>query len=490
LARLLHAIETVRWREVGAFGFCPRRDGRSAAAALANRERGKMRNRTAKSGVLRDLGEGLILRRATKADTEGLAAFNCEIHCRPGSDEPPESMVAWTRDLMSGDHPTFRPEDFTIVEETKAGAIVSSMCLIPQTWAYDGVKFGAGVPELVGTKPDYRRRGLVRAQFRVIHEWSAQRNHMLQAIGGIPNFYRQFGYEMAVEHHGGRVGFKPDVPKLRKDEKETYRVRPATESDVPFIARVYRYGMERYLLCCVRSTALWRYELTGRRKQATERHELRVIETAGGERVGLLAHWNQLWGNTLGASAYELKPGVSWVAVTPSVVRYLAAAGERYAARDKKEFGSFGFWLGSEHPVYEVIPRRLPHTHDPYALYIRVPDVPAFLRRIAPVLERRLAESIALGHTGQLKLSFYREGVGMAFRRGRLSKVDAWRPGQSEDRESAAFPGLTFLHLLFGRRSLDELRRIYPDCYASSDEAKLLLSVLFPKKPSSVWTLT
>lgn len=443
-----------------------------------------------KSAMLRDLGDGLVLRGATRADAEALAAFNCEIHCGPGADDPPESISAWVRDLASGDHPTFRPGDFTIVEDTKTGEIVSSMCLISQTWAYEEVKFGVGVPELVGTKPKYRRRGLVRAQFEVVHEWSARRNQMLQAIMGIPNFYRQFGYEMALEHHGGRAGFRSDVPKLRKGEKEPFRVRRATEGDLPFIARVYRQGMERYLVWSPRSAAVWRWDLDGRRTDATERRELRVIESAAGDRVGFLTHSPQLWGDGLGASEYELKPGVSWLAVTPSVARYLAATGEKYAARDKKKLGSFGFWLGSEHPAYEVMPWRLPRKRDSYAFYIRVADVPGFLRHIAPVLERRLAESIAVGHTGALKLSFYRDGVRMAFRKGRLVEVGAWRSDQREEAESASFPGLSFLHLLFGHRSLDELESSYADCYGNGDEAKVLLRVLFPKKASSVWALS
>jgi len=443
-----------------------------------------------KRTLLRDLGDGLVLRRATRADAEALAAFNCEIHCGPGSNDPPESVSAWVKDLASGDHPTFRPGDFTIVEDTKTGEIVSSMCLISQAWAYEEVKFGVGVPELVGTKPEYRRRGLVRAQFEVVHEWSARRKQMLQAIMGIPNFYRQFDYEMALEHHGGRSGSRADVPKLGKGGKEPFRVRRATEGDLPFIARVYRQSMKRYLVWSPRSATVWRYDLDGRRREATERRELRVIESASGDRVGFLTHDRQLWGGALGAGAYELKPGVSWLAVTPSVVRYLAATGEKYAARSKKESGSFGFWLGSEHPAYEVMPWRLPRKRDPYAFYIRVADVPGFLRHIAPVLERRLAESIAVGHTGALKLSFYRDGVRMAFRKGRLVEVGAWTPGQPGEAESASFPGLSFLHLLFGHRSLEELESSYADCYGNGDEAKVLLKVLFPKKASSVWTLS
>src|SRR5439155_18076652 len=118
--------------------------------------------------VRRDLGEGLILRQATVADTEALAAT----HGRPGTPNEDNLHYTWTRQLMSGRHPTTSAGDFTLVEDTRTGAIVSSLVLIGQTWSYDGIEFGVGLPELVGTHPDYRRRGLVRAQFETVHAWS------------------------------------------------------------------------------------------------------------------------------------------------------------------------------------------------------------------------------------------------------------------------------------------------------------------------------
>ena len=115
-------------------------------------------------------------------------------------------VAAWTRDLLSGSHPTFGSDDFTIVEEAATGRIVSAMNLISQNWTYAGIPFGVGRPELVGTEPEYRKRGLVRARLKVIHALSAERGEMVQAITGIPNFYRQFGYEMAMSLGGGRQG--------------------------------------------------------------------------------------------------------------------------------------------------------------------------------------------------------------------------------------------------------------------------------------------
>ena len=147
---------------------------------------------TSHSNLPRDLGDNLVLRRATPADTEALTAFNAEIHRERDTEGPDERVAAWTRDLMSGGHPTFRPQDFTVVEDTRTGAIVSSLNLISQTWAYEGIPFKVGRVELVGTHPDYRNRGLIRAQFEVVHRWSAARGELVQGITGIP-FYRQFG---------------------------------------------------------------------------------------------------------------------------------------------------------------------------------------------------------------------------------------------------------------------------------------------------------
>src|SRR5215211_843365 len=111
------------------------------------------------------------------------------------------------------------------------------------------------------------------------------------------------------------------------------------------------------------------------------------------------------------ASRYELKPGVSWLEAAPAVVRFLWAKGKEYAKRDGGECNSFGFLLGASHPAYEALGDGLPAIRDPYAWYLRVPDLRGFLSHIKPVLERRLAESIAAGHSREIRLSFYRTGL-------------------------------------------------------------------------------
>ncbi|MGD8626804.1 MAG: GNAT family N-acetyltransferase [Anaerolineae bacterium] len=440
--------------------------------------------------IIRRLGENLVLRRATHDDAENLLAFDGDVLRDPGQDEPDEHLVAWVRDLLERPHPTFRPGDFTLVEDTATGRIVSSLCLISQTWAYDGVEFPLGRPELVATHPDYRRRGLVRAQFDVIHGWSAERGEWVQAITGIPWFYRQFGYEMAMTLGGMRLGYKSQVPKLDDGQEEPYVIRPATESDLDFIARLYDRGCQRYPLSCVRDEAIWRHELKGKSEKNVNRRELAVVETPGGEPVGFLGHHYRPWRGRMGLTNYELKSGVSWPAVTPSVIRYLWARGEAGASlKPAHEMERFALMLGEHHPAYAAARRQLPHELKPYAWYLRVPDLPGFLRHLTPALDRRLGDSIAAGHTGELHVSFYRSGLRLVFEDGRLAEVTPWQP-TVEKGGDAAFPDLTFLQLLFGYRTLEELDQTFPDCWLGSDDAWALLEALFPRASSDLWPLS
>ncbi len=437
---------------------------------------------------IRDLGDGLILRRARREDTEAVARLNAEVFCNPETREPSESMAAWTMDMLARPHPTITPDDYTVVERTEDGALVSAMVLISQTWSYDGVPFGVGRLEIVATRPEYRRRGLVRAQFEAAHQRSAAKGELVQAVAGIPFFYRQFGYEMTMDLDSWRGATPGSVPKLKEGDEESFTVRPATESDLPFIAETDAAGRGRYLVSAVRDEPIWRLDLLGRGEKSAVRQAICIIEDRAGDRVGFATHCVRLTRGDLALTCCELRPGVSWLAVTPAVLRYLKRTAEEMAAADGKQVERISLPLGQEHPAYQAVRSHLPLEGSGYTWYLRVPDLPRFLMHIRPVLERRLAESIAVGHTGELKLSFYRSGLRMVFQEGRLEAVEPWQP-TPDDGGNAGFSGLTFLHLVFGHHTTEELRQVYPDTSPWGDEANVLLKALFPKKASLVWAL-
>ena len=334
------------------------------------------------NNLTKDLGDGLILRRAVPSDDEQLSAFNARIHKEEEAQQPDERISQWTQDLIKHPHPTASAADFTIVEDLNSSQIVSTSVLISQTWSYAGIEFKVGRPELVGTDPAYRERGLVRAQFDVIHAWSAERGELVQGITGIPYYYRQFGYEMAMELGGGRVGFIQQIPEL--DGEERYSLRLATEADLPFLTELYLQSCRRYLVSCVRDEQIWRYELNGRTPKNVNTSVIKIIESDADRPLGYITHPPCRWGAMMAATGFEIKAGVSWALLTPTVLRHLKSVGEEYPAEHGKEkaLETFGFWLGSQHPVYDVIPDKLPRTRDPYAWFLRVPDLPKFIQHI------------------------------------------------------------------------------------------------------------
>jgi hypothetical protein len=458
-----------------------------------NDEENTMMNTQTKPGILPvDLGDGLALRRSCAEDAEALADFNARVHSDEGMDKPDGRLGAWTYDLMAKPHPTFKPSDFTIVEEVSSRRIISAMNLIPQTWSYAGVLLKVGRPELVGTLPEFRNRGLVKRQFEFIHQWSAQNGDLLQAITGIPYYYRLFGYEMAMNLQGGRAGYPTHIPRLKEGEGEPYHLRPATEADIPLIAELYALGCKRSLVACAWDDALWRYELVGKSEQNVNRQVMRMIETDDGKPCGFITHFGSSWGDMLAVQRYEILPELSWLEVTPSVIRYIESTYQEVQPEhgEKKPFGAFGFWLGEDHPVYRVIPDKLPRIRKPYAWYMRVPDIAAFLHTITPVLEQRLAASPMAGYSGEIKITFYRDGVRMLFDKGRLVTVEAWLPTPVGHAGDAGFPPHTFLQLLFGYRSLEMLKASFVDCWTDRDEFHVLLEALFPRLPSDVWPVS
>ena len=150
-----------------------------------------------------------------------------------------------------------------------------------------------------------------------------------------------------------------------------------------------------------------------------------------------------------------------------------------------KPINHIAFNLGAKHPLYDALGSQLEKQQKPYAWYIRVPDLIAFLNIIAPVLERRLSESVMAGHTGTLRLNLYHVALRLVFKNGNIGKIETYEPAHFFEAD-AFFPDLSFLNLLFCHRSFAELDAAFIDCFAEKAEAAVLLGCLFPRQPSDI----
>src|SRR5581483_8604681 len=182
----------------------------------------------------RELGDGLVQRWSTSEDTENIAQL-CGMVFRDKEDEPlnPHAMDS-VRQQMSGDFPLMGPGDYAVIEDTgkEGNPLVAGTCLWRQEWEYEGIAFGVGQPEFVVTHPAYRNRGLIRALFDMLHTRSEAEGHLVQGITGISYFYRQFGYEYALELEGRRVTYLSLIPKTQASTPEPYALRAATPEDI------------------------------------------------------------------------------------------------------------------------------------------------------------------------------------------------------------------------------------------------------------------
>ncbi len=177
--------------------------------------------------------------------------------------------------------------------------------------------------------------------------------------------------------------------------------------------------------------------------------------------------------------------GQSLRAVMPSILPPLKKMAEALAREKNRVIKQLYFRLGREHPLYGAVPEMFTSTRPPYGWYLRVADVPAVLRHLARELNARLAASPLSGYSGELYINSYTNGWRIAFENGEIAAVEPWEPRGNARKASCAFPPLIFLQLLFGYRSLSDLRATFPECWAG-DEAAVLLDILFPRYYSNV----
>jgi predicted N-acetyltransferase YhbS len=400
-----------------------------------------------------------LIRWATADDTERLAALADLAHGADEADGHAPWVAQWVRDLMSPAHPTGAGTHMALVEHTSTGQAVSMACVIPQTWTVAGQPVQVGRLEAFGTHPDHRRRGLVRQVMAALHERGDELGCHLVVISGLSWFYRQFGYDYALEHEGG-MGVPIDPAAA---EVTGITVRPLVDADLAGAAARYdRDGTDSHVWC-PRSDALWCQALHGHHDPSHEAERWWAIERHG-HVVGHLAHSPRPTLGALVVTELMLDDPGSDPAVGPAVVAALAAS--------QPDLPGVYLRLGSDHPIYHHWPPDITLPIRPYAWFVRVPDWVRLFRALGPALRTECSTSLSVGE--------YVSGVRWHVGPDGLTAVEPW----SGDDTDASFPPGTLAKLVFGYRNLDQLLDAYPD--ADGRTAADTLRHLFPRRRSFV----
>lgn len=412
----------------------------------------------------RALGDGLFLRSLRLPDdVERLAELHSHIHG--------QSIGLMAQTLMV-EHPYIRPEHWLYVEDQATRQIVAGLNLIPWAWRYGEVTLRSAEMAIVSTREAYRRRGLIRALNGRFEELMREGDYDLSHIQGIPYFYRQFGYEYAmpleawcrVELHNFKA--PPDG--------SAYTFSPASEADIPTLMSLYDAAAERLEISAMRDEAIWRY-LLGPSLQTDMAGHPWLIYGPNNTPAGYLRVMPVGFGEGLICGEASLLSADAALAALQWLVALARERSKPYVRLN----------LPKDHMLNQLALDYGAHDPGAYAWQIKLPNLPALLRKLAPTFERRLAESSLAGLSRDLHFDLYRSALFMRFVNGRLLAVEAVNPGAPGD---VRMPPQLMTPLLFGWRSFGELSYIFPDALINA-ASRALVDVLFPRVESFIYSV-
>ena len=384
--------------------------------------------------------ENLKLRRASADDVDQIDA----IHGHPW----------WLRAAFAD--PSVGPERFTVVADGER--VVSSLCLLDGTLELEGTTFAVGSPEWVGTHPDYRNRGLVRAQLEEVHRWSDDRGDLAQIIDGIPYFYRQFGYQYAIDQPARRLL----PPGTELPTAEGWTVRAGEEADLPSLVALHAHGSEAADLAPVRSDADWRPSLRTPNPKAPRWLVAERDGAVGG--MAMLAPEPDDRGWTT-ASAVTAVEADALLAIVRAIQLQSGGSGVAIAVKAAAAPMLDGFTV--------PLPREA-------GFYVRVADPQRLLEHLRPVLSARLAASPLAAASGEQVISTYVKSIVLPYERGEVGPIALSAGLQNPAADDAAgVPPDHLSELIFGRYGARGLEARYDDVQLGRTAS--LMEVLFPK---------
>ena len=368
-------------------------------------------------------------------------------------------------------HPETTLADYWLIEDEISGEIVSTICLIPWLCRYEGIDLRVAMLEMVLTHPAYRGRGLVRTQIKRFLEEVRARAFDLSIIWGIPYYYRQYGYGYSLDgnvYESLPIWRIPDAPI---EDCSPYSLRPATVDNITRLADLYRQAVSALQVCVLRDAKYWDYLL---------RWAMFPVEILENEQSREIAGYSVMTRSPESKSIRVLESGIASAEAGLAFLRTLKAGVEGEILIAWPENGTLA-----------QLARSLGSQAMPGGQWLLcIPNMTRFLGKIGSVLESRLAASTWRGLTTDLIINLFREAYKLRFVAGKLVAVEPLGfvdSSMGADGGHLCIPSEAFLRLVFGYRTLDELRDAWPDIVVKA-ESRSLVDILFPRMLSYLHT--
>lgn len=411
---------------------------------------------TGKDSYRVELPEGLFLRSAVDGkDVEQLAAFHHIIH--------DEGVAGMVRELAHH-HPNILLRHWLMIFEPKNNQIISSLCLIPWTIRYAGMSLPAAEMGIVGTRKEWRNRGLIRTLVSRFNQMVSEERFLLSHIQGIAYFYRQFGYEYCVPLE---PNFNLELRMIdqSKGKKPATKIREASENDIPVLMELYSRHSESIGISALRTEEHWLYQFGPGRKTETVSDTF-LVENPSRDVLGYFRIAREGFGKGLNLSECSNFPSEVFAAIFTFLKKAAQKRDKPYIRLNLPEFAAavqYAKDIGAQ-------------LSGQYCWQVRIPDVLGLLRTLKPVMQERLMASEFAAYSGALVLDLYRRCYAVHISSGVINDVELLN---ERDQESIRMPPNLLPVFLLGQSSFDQYMGVYKDLHAGGLQRRLF-EALFP----------
>jgi predicted acetyltransferase len=348
------------------------------------------------------------------------------------------------------------------------GKMVSTLNLIPVAWSIGGIRLKVAEMGHVGTLPEFRGKGFIQRLVEEYHREVQKQGYDISVIEGIPYFYRQFGYEYALP--------LLEETRIRLDEipesKTNIRIRPFSEEDVPTAKRLLEWSQRKFFVHSVRDGNVWKTQ-----QKTGIASDPEPFEGYAAEEQGKMVAYFRIRENPKEKELLLTEITEVDQLVAQAVLSFLRTCGNR------RNLETLSANISYEEPFVKHLVslgalKRVPT----YAWQIRITDYVRMFRKLKPLFERRLADSMYNRLTETLNFNFRVFTVQVAVKDGKIADI---RKIEGSERSPIGLNPLAFAQLLMGYKNRQELEETVPDVRIAVSH-RHLTDVLFPKMPSYV----
>ncbi len=416
-----------------------------------------------------NLGDDLVMRNATHEDIPALLEHFGTVHGRQITDEMKALLEQYPRRSW---------EDVFVIVKSESGEVVSCVMLQRNAWTLGGIQFPTVEMEAVGTLEAYRHRGHMRLLNDAYERRVSEIQPVFQAVAGIENFYRNFGYEYAAALGGGYPVTPGFIPKLTKGEQE-----PVT------FEKVDRKSFKKFLRYREEKASGVIQNTTWQRMIHPEDSAYLLFEPTTDEQEAFFYYLVKEKQRTVGVfylSRWENRVDV--VELYLDTYNHVDAV-LRFAQAKAQEWGGLPVRVvpPNQAQVSEYVHARPAYgtkSINRYAWYIKITSVPRFIETMAPLLSDRLKQTEFHDFTGELKITDYKEGWTLTFSNGAFIGI-VENEGRDPGKYSLRIPRGPLTRLLMGYETYDSLAGHEPDVVCSP-VMQPLVRTLFPQLNANV----